>query len=91
MNADQARELVFWVGGAVGTLLLYSMVWEVNAKLKQQGNRPITAREFGLRFFNRVLQEHRRLFPLSRKTTLLVLVFGFIVAWIIWMMAAPFC
>ena len=85
MNSDQARALVFCMGSGLEILICSRIVWEVNAKLKQQGSRPITRKEYGFRFFDQILREHERLFPHSSKRTWFVLILAFSV---IWFMAA---
>ncbi len=69
---------------ALEILFLYKLARDVNEKLEQQGNRPVT-REYGWNYFNRIFKEHERLFPDSSERTWWVLIFvisvvGFIVA-----------
>ena len=69
MTANEVRELALFACAGLNVLFLHKLSWEVNAKLEQLGSRPITKKEYGLRFYNRVLKEHERLFPDSSKRT----------------------
>ena len=89
MSSPEIKQLAMCVCAAVEILFLYRFAWEVNTKLKQQGNTPITQREHGWKFFGHILKEHERLFPDSSKRTWWVLIFvisvsGFIVAGFFW-------
>jgi len=63
------------VCAAAEGLFLYQLVWDVNEKLVEQKRPPITAREYGMGFFDQIFREHQRLFPESSKRTWFVLIF----------------
>ena len=85
MSSLEIKQLAMVVCAEGEILFLYRLAREVNGKLEQQGDKPVTRKEYGWGFFNRIFREHERLFPDSSKRTWWVFIFftsviGFIIA-----------
>jgi Ca2+/Na+ antiporter len=81
----ETQQMAMCVCAVLELLFLYELAREVNKERERQGLGMITREQYGWRFFNRIFEEHQRLFPKSSKRVLWVLVFaisviGFIIA-----------
>jgi len=65
LGLSDGRQLAM-IAWAVGMILyLYKMTRDVNKKLEQLGQRPLTERDYGGNFVQGLFREHERLFPES--------------------------